>query len=41
MRKIKEIFQDKKELIKKGSVFPALSYLATGYIVSFFVSTFF
>ena len=31
---------EKKEILKRGSVFPALSYLATGYLVSFFVSTF-
>jgi len=30
----------KKEILKKGSVFPALSYLATGYLISFFMSTF-
>jgi hypothetical protein len=29
-----------KTLLKHGSVFPALSYLATGYLLSFFVSTF-
>ena len=31
---------EKKEILKTGSVFPVLSYLATGYLVSFFVSTF-
>ncbi|MDR0651229.1 MAG: hypothetical protein LBG59_07740 [Candidatus Peribacteria bacterium] len=41
MKKFKETLQEKKELLKKGSVFPALSYLATGYVISFFVSTFF
>jgi hypothetical protein len=41
MGKLREKLQEKRELIKKGSVFPALSYLATGYLVGFFVSTFF
>jgi hypothetical protein len=39
--KIKETLKEKKELIKKGSVFPVLNYLATGYLIGFFVSTFF
>ncbi|MDR2191021.1 MAG: hypothetical protein LBP53_07875 [Candidatus Peribacteria bacterium] len=41
MKTFKEHLKEKKELLKKGSVFPALSYLSTGYLVSFFVSTFF
>jgi hypothetical protein len=41
MKKLRETLKEKKELLKKGSVFPALSYLATGYLISFFVSTFF
>ena len=39
--KIKTVLKEKKEILKKGSVFPALSYLATGYLIGFFVSTFF
>ena len=41
MSKLKEKLKTQKEVIKKGSVFPALSYLATGYLIGFFVSTFF
>jgi hypothetical protein len=39
MTKTKET--EGKISLKSGSVFPALSYLATGYLVGFFVSTFF
>jgi len=40
-KKIKETFKKKQEILKKGSVFPVLSYLTTGYLIGFFVSTFF
>ena len=34
-------YAEKKEPTKKGSLFPALSYLSTGYLLGFFVSSFF
>ena len=40
-KEVVEESAEKKEPVKRGSLFPALNYLSTGYLLGFFVSSFF